>query len=284
MRDSSHVQALNSPACVTVRSSAASWKPDLNEVWTHRELLYFLVWRDIKVRYKQTVLGVTWAVLQPLAIALSMSLLLGRLVKVPPGELPYPVFAYAGMVVWQLFAQASADCSNSLLANERLLTKVYFPRLLLPLSAVLASLLDFAISLVVLAAFLAYFRIAPQFTLLLLPAFALLAAAAALGIGLWLSALNVKYRDVRYTVTFLIQFWFFATPIAYPASAVPARWQAWYALNPMVGVVEGFRWAVRGTGDIPMHTLAVSIGATAAMLLSGLFFFHRTEDTFADYL
>lgn len=284
MISSPHTQTLNSSPPVVIRSDSDSGGLDLKAAWTHRELLYFLVWRDIKVRYKQTALGIAWAVLQPLAIALSMSLLLGRLVKVPQGELPYPVFAYAGMVVWQLFAQASTDCSNSLLANERLLTKVYFPRLLLPLSAVLASLLDFAISLVVLAAFVAYFRISPQFTLLLLPAFALLAAAAALGIGLWLSALNVKYRDVRYTVTFLIQFWFFATPIAYPASAVPARWQVWYALNPMVGVVEGFRWAVRGTGGIPMHTLAVSIGATAAMLISGLFFFHRTEDTFADYL
>lgn len=280
----SNIQTQPSALQVTIESGRTPWKLDLRAIWDHRELLYFLVWRDIKVRYKQTVLGVAWAVLQPLALALSISLLLGRLVPMPQGELPYPVFAYAGMVVWQLFAQATTDGSNSLLANERVLTKVYFPRLLLPLSAVLASLLDFAISLLVLAAFLAYFRIAPHAGLLLLPAFALLAAAAALGIGLWLSALNVKYRDVRYTVTFLIQFWFFATPVAYPLSAVPARWQPWYALNPMVGVVEGFRWAVRGSGAVPVYALALSAGVTAVLFVGGLYFFHQTEDTFADFL
>lgn len=273
-----------SASITTIRSSGFDWFGDLPEVWAHSELLYFLVWRDIKVRYKQTALGVAWAVLQPLAIALSISLLLGRLVPVPQGELPYPAFAYTGMALWQLFAQVTTESSNSLLANERLLTKVYFPRLLLPLAAVLASLVDFAVSLVVLAGFLLYFRIEPRLTLLLLPAFALLAAVAALGIGLWLSALNVKYRDVRYTIGFLIQFGFFVTPVAYPISAVPARLAAWYALNPMVGAVEGFRWAVRGSAAPPLGILAISAANTVFLLLSGWYFFHRTEATFADYL
>lgn len=254
------------------------------ELWSHRELLFFLTWRDIKVRYKQTVIGVAWAVLQPLAIALSLSLLLGRLVKVPAGELPYPVFAYSGMVVWQLFAQAVTDSSNSLLANERLLTKVYFPRLLLPLSAVLSSLLDFGISLFVLAAFLAYFRIVPQASIVLMPLFVVMTVVVALGIGFWLSALNVKYRDVRYTVTFLMQFWFFATPIAYPASTVPERWRFWYELNPMAGVVEGFRWSLRGTGAFPLHMLVTSACVSAVLFAGGLYYFCRTEETFADFM
>ncbi len=284
MRPRSTVQTLNSPPSVTIRSDSGPLGLDLRAIWEHRELLFFLVWRDIKVRYRQTVLGIAWAVLQPLAIAMSISLLFGRLVQVPRGELPYPVFAYAGMVVWQLFSQGVTECSNSLLANDRLVTKVYFPRVLLPLSAVLASLLDFVISLLVLAGFLAWFRITPQAGLLLIPVFAVLTSITALGIGLWLAALNVKYRDVRYTLTFLIQFWFFATPIAYPSTAVPARWQHWYALNPMVGVVEGFRWALRGTGGVPVEILIISAGTIAVLLVSGLFYFQRTEDTFADYI
>jgi lipopolysaccharide transport system permease protein len=269
---------------VTVRGADSPWTVQWRELWQHRELLYFLIWRDIKVRYKQTVIGVAWAVLQPVAIALSLSLLLGRLLKVPAGELPYPVFAYSGMVFWQLFSQAMTESSNSLVANERLLTKVYFPRLLIPLSAVLASVLDFAFALLVLVFFLTYFRIVPHSTILLLPFFVLLTVLIALGIGLWLSALNVKYRDVRYTVTFLVQFWFLATPIAYPSSAVPERWRLWYALNPMVGVVDGFRWSLRGSGAMPLRVVGISICAAAALLVSGLYYFRRTEDTFADYI
>jgi lipopolysaccharide transport system permease protein len=284
MRPRSDVQALDSVPSVTVRSGGAPLGVDLHALWEHRELLFFLVWRDIKVRYRQTVLGIMWAVLQPLAIAMSISMLFGRLVHVPQGELPYPVFAYAGMVLWQLFSQGMLECSNSLLANQQLVTKVYFPRLFLPLSTVLASLLDFAISLLVLAGFLGWFRIAPQVGLLLIPVFVIMTAATALGIGLWLAALNVKYRDVRYTLAFLIQFWFFATPIAYPSSAVPERWQALYALNPMVGIVEGFRWALRGAGALPGQSLAISAGVIAVIFVGGLYYFQRTEDTFADYI
>lgn len=267
-----------------IRGGESSWSLQPRDLWQYRELLHFLTWRDIKVRYKQTVLGMAWAVIQPLAIALTLSLFLGRLVKVPSEGLPYPVFAYSAMVVWQLFANALTGSSNSLLTNERLITKVYFPRLIAPLSAVLASLLDFAISLIVLVVFLIYYRIVPTATIALLPFMALLAVLIALGVGLWLAALNVKYRDVRYTLGFLVQFWFLATPIAYPTSVVPERWRVWYGLNPMVGVVEGFRWTLRGTGAAPVRLLAVSAGVAVTILIGGIYYFRRTEDTFADFI
>jgi len=271
-------------AKVTIRATDTAWQLNWEEIWEHRELLYFLTWRDIKVRYKQTVLGVAWAILQPLAIALSLTLFLGRIVHMPSGDLPYPVFAYAGMVLWQLFAQSLTESSNSILTNERLISKVSFPRLLVPASAVMASLFDFAISLVVLAAYLGCFRIAPAASALLLPIFVLPAAVSSLGAGLWLSALNVKYRDVRYTVNFLVQFWFLATPIAYPTSAVPERWRLLYELNPMVGALDGFRWALRGQGTFPAQAVALSALSAAALLATGLYYFRRTEGTFADFI
>ncbi|HEY1803091.1 MAG TPA: ABC transporter permease [Terracidiphilus sp.] len=269
---------------VIIRGEDSSWSLQPRELWRHRELLYFLTWRDIKVRYKQTVLGLAWAVIQPLAIALTLSLFLGNLVRVPSEGLPYPLFAYSAMVIWQLFANALTESSNSLLANERLITKVYFPRLIAPLSSVLASLIDFAISLLVLAFFLIYYRIVPTERIVTLPLVALLAVLIALGVGLWLAALNVKYRDVRYVVGFLVQFWFLASPIAYPASVVPERWRVWYGLNPMVGVVEGFRWTLRGTGAAPLSLLAISACVAMAILIGGTYYFRRTEDTFADFI
>ncbi|SPE32289.1 ABC-2 type transporter [Candidatus Sulfotelmatomonas gaucii] len=271
-------------AKVTIRAADGSWSLHWGEIWQHRELLYFLTWRDIKVRYKQTVLGVTWAILQPLAIALSLTAFLGRVVHMPSGELPYPVFAYMGMVLWQLFAQSLTDSSNSILTNERLISKTYFPRILVPVSAVLASLFDFAISLLVLVLFLICFRIAPAASAALLLVFVLPATFSALGAGLWLSALNVKYRDVRYTVNFLTQFWFLATPIAYPIGVVSERWRPLYELNPMVGAVEGFRWALRGHGAFPAKAVAFSTVTAAVLLLTGLYYFRRTEDTFADFI
>ncbi|HTB98140.1 MAG TPA: ABC transporter permease [Terracidiphilus sp.] len=269
---------------VVIRGADRSWRLHWDEIWQHRELLYFLTWRDIAVRYKQTAIGVVWAVLQPLAIALSLSLFLGRFVPVQPQELPYPLFAYSGMVVWQLFAQGLTESSNSVLASERLITKVYFPRVLVPMSAVLASLVDCGICLVILSVFLAYYRITPTASILALPVGIFLAALTAFGIGLWLSALNVKYRDVRYTLNFLIQFWFLATPIAYPSSIVPPRWRIWYELNPMVGPVEIVRWALRGTGVLPLHSLAVSICVAFVLFAGGLYYFQRTEDSFADFI
>ncbi len=284
MTSSSELPQVPSAGTVIIRGGESSWSLQPRDLWQYRELLHFLTWRDIKVRYKQTVLGMAWAVIQPLAIALTLSLFLGRLVKVPSEGLPYPVFAYSAMVVWQLFANALTESSNSLLTNERLITKVYFPRLIAPLSAVLASLLDFAISLIVLVVFLIYYRIVPTATIAMLPFMALLAVLIALGVGLWLAALNVKYRDVRYTLGFLVQFWFLATPIAYPISVVPERWRVWYGLNPMVGVVEGFRWTLRGTGAAPVRLLAVSAGVAVMILIGGVYYFRRTEDTFADFI
>lgn len=278
------MQQAASATTVLIEGSSSSWGLHLRDVWQHRELLYFLTWRDIKVRYKQTVLGAAWAIIQPLAVALSLSLFLGRLAKIPSDGLPYPVFAYSGMVVWDLFAQAMSGASGSLLANERLVTKVYFSRLAIPLSAVLASLLDFAIASIALVFFLVFYRIPPTAALAVLPLLVLLTALIAFGAGLWLSALNVKYRDIRYTLGFLVQFWFLATPIAYPTSVVPQRWRILYGLNPMVGVVDTFRWALRGNGGFPFGLMAVSACVGATLFLSGLIYFQLTEDTFADLI
>jgi len=274
----------DSPPLTIIRPSERWRTLCLSELWQYRELLYFLTWRDIKVRYKQTLLGVAWAVIQPLFIALTLSVFLGHLAKVPSDGMPYAVFAYTAMVPWQLFAHALTEASNSVVANERLITKVYFPRMLAPMSAVLAGLVDFGIAFFVLVPFLACYRIVPGASVLALPFFALLAALAAFGVGLWLSALNVQYRDVRYTVGFLVQLWFLLTPVAYPSSLVPERWRDWYGLNPMVGVIEGFRWALLRTGAPPVSLLAVSVAMTAAILVSGLYYFQRMEDTFADVI
>jgi lipopolysaccharide transport system permease protein len=278
------VQNDEAVATVVIRGADSRWSLQWPDLWRHRELLYFLAWRDIKVRYKQTVLGVAWVVLQPLAIALSLNLFLGRLVGKYSGDLPYPVFVYSGMVVWQLFAQALIESSNSLLASQHLISKVYFPRLLVPVSTILSSLLDFVVSLFVLALFLITFHIVPTASIVLFPFMALLAAMVALGLGFWLSALNVKYRDVRYTVSFLVQFWFLATPIAYPSGIVPERWRVWYELNPMVGVVNGFRWTLHGSGTFPAREVAISVCVAMAFFLSGLYYFKRTEDNFADFI
>lgn len=284
MNSVSNNQEAGCATAVLIGGEGSSWSLNLRELWQHRELLYFLTWRDIKVRYKQTVLGLTWVAIQPLAMALSLSLFLGRFVKVPSGDLPYPLFAYSAMVIWQFFAQAVTGASNSLLANERLVTKVHFPRSLVPASSVMASLLDFAIGLVLLVPFLVYYRIAPTLSLAVLPLVVFIAVLIALGLGLWLSALNVKYRDVRHTVNFMVQFWFLATPIAYPTSAVPDRWRLWFGLNPMVGVVEGFRWSLRGSGPAPVYLMAVSACIAALLFVSGLFYFWWTEETFADFI
>jgi len=254
----------------------------LKELWEYRELLYFLTWRDIKVRYKQTVLGAAWAIIQPFFMMVVFSLFFGYLAKVPSDGIPYPIFAYCALLPWQLFAHALTESSNSLVANERLITKVYFPRLVVPISAVLGGLLDFAIAFVILLLMMAYYGVRPTWAIVTLPAFLLLAMLTALGVGLWLSALNVKYRDVRYTISFLIQFWLFATPVAYSSSLVPARWRALYGLNPMAGVVEGFRWALLGKSEGPGALLAVSVAVVILILIGGLYYFRRMEAEFAD--
>ena len=255
---------------------------DLKALWEYRELLYFLVWRDIKVRYKQTALGAAWAILQPVMTMVVFSIFFGRLAKVPSDGVPYPIFAYVALLPWQLFAFALSESSNSLVASQNLITKVYFPRLVIPISSVLAGLVDFAIAFVILLAMMLYYGIVPTAAMALLPLFLLFAVVTALSVGLWLSALNVKYRDVRYTIPFLTQFWMFATPVAYPSSLVPAKWRALYGLNPMAGVVEGFRWALLGKSHAPGPLLLVSIVAVVVLLFGGLRYFKKTESTFAD--
>lgn len=269
---------------VTIRAVDSRWRLEWKELWRHRELLYFLTWRDIKVRYKQTVLGVAWVMLQPIALALSLSLFFSHIIARPIGELPYPLFAFSGIALWQFFSQSLTESSNSLVANERLISKIYLPRLLMPLSSVLTSLFDFAINLVLLAAFLAYFKIPLQFSIMFLPACVLLAGISAAGAGFWLSALNVKYRDVRYTIGFIVQLWFLASPIAYSSVVVPYPWRLVYALNPMVGAIEGFRWALQGTSPPPVVALCISTSVAGLLFATGLYYFRRNEDTFADVI
>lgn len=254
----------------------------LKELWEYRELLYFLTWRDIKVRYKQTALGAAWAVIQPLFMMLVFSLFFGKLAHVPSDGMPYPIFTFCALLPWQLFAHALTESSNSLVANERLITKVYFPRLVVPIAAVLGGLVDFAVAFVILLGLMFYYRVVPSWALVTLPGFILLAIMTALGVALWLSALNVQYRDVRYTMGFLIQFWLFATPVAYPSSIVPPAWRALYGLNPMAGVVEGFRWALLAKSEPPGAMLGVSIAVVVLILIGGLYYFRRMEQQFAD--
>jgi lipopolysaccharide transport system permease protein len=267
---------------LTIRRSKGLLSLNLADVWEYRELLYFLVWRDIKVRYKQTVLGAAWAVIQPLMTMVVFSIFFGRLAKIPSDGVPYPVFAYAALLPWQLFAFALTESSNSLVGSQNLITKVYFPRLIIPLSSVLAGLVDFTISFFVLLGLMLWYGIRPTAAVAWLPLFVLFALVTALSVGLWLSALNVKYRDVRYTIPFLTQIWMFATPVAYPSSMVPKPWRAWLGLNPMSGVVEGFRWALLGKSGGPGALLWVSIVAVLLLFTGGLFYFRRTESTFAD--
>jgi len=254
----------------------------LRELWEYRELLYFLTWRDVKVRYKQTVLGAAWAVIQPFFTMVVFSLFFGKLAKMPSDGIPYPIFAYAALVPWNFFAHGLSQSSDSLVGSANLIKKVYFPRLAIPIAAVLSGVVDFSIAFTVLLGMMAYFGIAPTGHVVWLPALLLLALVTALGVGMWLSALNVQFRDVRHTVPFIVQFWLFATPIAYPSSLLSEPWRTVYALNPMVGVVEGFRWALVGTQTAPGPMIGVSALAATALLVGGVFYFRRMEKTFAD--
>jgi lipopolysaccharide transport system permease protein len=255
---------------------------NFRELWDYRELLYFLIWRDVKVRYKQTVLGAAWAIIQPFFMMVVFSLFFGRLARMPSDGIPYPVFAFCALLPWQLFAHALTESSNSIVANERLITKVYFPRLIVPIAAVLSGLIDFCIAFIILLVMMAYYGIVPGWAIITLPGLILFAIITALAVGLWLSALNVQYRDVRYTINFLMQVWLFATPVAYSSSIVPERWRALYGLNPMAGVVEGFRWALLGKTEPPGALLWVSVAVVILLLAGGLFYFRRMEQQFAD--
>jgi lipopolysaccharide transport system permease protein len=271
-------------ASATVRiEPARRWlELRLSEVWQYRELLYFFVWRDVKVRYKQTVIGIAWVVLQPLMTMGVFTLFFGRLAKLPSDSLPYPVFYFSALVPWTYFSTALQSCTSVVVDNQRVITKVYFPRLVLPFSAVVSGVVDFAIGFVVLLVVTAIYGIKPTLAALWLPVLLLLAVLTALGVGLWMSALNALYRDVRYVVPFLMQFWMFASPVAYPSSLVPQRWRWLYGLNPMAGVIDGFRWALTGHGVAPGPLMLASTAAVMVVLLGGLFFFQRMEGTVAD--
>jgi len=257
----------------------------LRQLWFYRELLYFFIWRDLKVRYKQTVLGATWAILQPVLTMIVFSIVFGKLANIkPPDGIPYPVFSYAALLPWQLFSGALANASSSLVINQSLVTKVYFPRILLPLASVLSGLVDFGIAFIVLLGLMIYYHITPTWAVLFLPLFILLALATALAVSLWLSAFNVKYRDFKYMIPFLLQFWMYATPIAYPSTLIPEKWRLVFGLNPMAGVVGGFRWALLGMKAEVAPLLILAVIIVVILLTSGLIYFQRMEQTFADVI
>jgi lipopolysaccharide transport system permease protein len=270
-------------ALTTVYTPSRGWLSlNLRELWTYRELLYFLTWRDIKVRYAQAALGVAWAILQPLLTMVIFSVVFGQLAQLPSDGIPYPVFSFAALLPWQLFAGALQRAGTSLVTNSNLITKVYFPRLVIPMSAVAAGVVDFGISFVVLLGLMVYYGIAPKWEILAIPLLVLLALLTALAVSLWFSALNVQYRDVQYMIPFLIQAWMYASPVAYSANLVPSgKWRILYGLNPMAGVIQGFRWALLGTAP-PDALMVISVVVVIVLLISGLYFFRRMERTFAD--
>ena len=256
---------------------------NLGELWEFRELLFFFVWRDVKVRYKQTVLGASWAILQPFFTMVVFSLFFGKLAKMPSDGIPYPIFSYAALVPWTFFSNGISKGASSLVGGGNLLKKIYFPRMALPISSTLAGIVDFILAFIVLIIMMIYYNIFPTSNIIWLPFLLLLALISCLGVALWLSAMNVQFRDVRYVVPFIVQAWLFATPVVYPASLIKdSFWQAIYALNPMVGVIEGFRWALLGTDTAPGPLIAVSATVAVILLLSGAFYFRRMERTFAD--
>jgi lipopolysaccharide transport system permease protein len=254
----------------------------LDELWEYRELFYFLTWRDIKVRYKQTVLGAAWAIIQPFFTMVVFSLFFGKLAKIPSDGIPYPLFSYAALVPWTFFANGLNQSSNSLVGSANLITKVYFPRMVIPISSIFSGALDFVLAFIVLLGMMAFYGTFPTANIFWLPFLLFLAFVTALGVGMWLSALNVQFRDVRYTLPFLTQLWLFATPIAYPSSLLAEPWRTIYGINPMVGVIEGFRWALLGTQTAPGPIVVVSSLASVVILIGGAFYFRRMEKSFAD--
>jgi len=275
--------SFNSP--VTIVKPSRGWVSlNLGELREYRELIYFLTWRDIKVRYKQTVLGAAWAIIQPFFTMVVFSLFFGKLAKVPSDGIPYPIFAYAALVPWTFFANGLSQSSNSLVGSTNLIKKVYFPRLVVPISSVISGVFDFVLAFVVLVGMMLYYGIFPTVNIVWLPLLLLLTLTTSLGVGLWLSTLNVQFRDVRYTVPFLTQFWLFSTPIAYPSSLLSQPWRTLYGINPMVGVVEGFRWALLGTDTAPGPIIIVSSLVALVLLVGGAFYFRRLEKSFADVI
>jgi len=283
MGDSMIAGQMRSPT-VVIEPQRGLFNLDLQAVWEYRELLYFLVWRDVKIRYKQTVIGAGWAILQPLMTMVIFTVVFGNFAKVPSDGLPYPIFAYTALLPWTYFAQAMNRSSESLVSNTNLISKVYFPRLIIPIAAVAAPLVDFNIAFVILFGMMWWFGVTPTWGLLALPLFLCLAFTTALAVSLFSAAINVKYRDVRYTIPFVVQFWMYASPVAYPVSLVPEKWRLLYSLNPMAGVIEGFRWALLGNDSPDFRVMAVSAIVVMLLLLGGLVYFKNTERTFADVI
>jgi len=270
---------------VTIIQPPKGWVPlELRGLWEYRDLLYLFVWRDLKLRYKQTMVGASWAIIQPFIAMVVLSIFFGKLIKVPSEGIPYPIFAYTALVPWMYFVNALTQSSNSVVGNYTMITRVYFPRLVIPITTVVTGLLDFAIAFAILIGMMLFYGIVPTAAIWTLPFFILLTIATALGLGLWLAALNVEYRDVRFILPFLTQILFFITPVAYPSSLVPEPWRAIYSLNPMVGVVEGFRWALLGKAQPPSVVLVISVIAVIGLLIGGLYFFRYKEGTFADVI
>ncbi len=283
MNNSNQEVTTSSAPTVVIRPSRG-WIPiNLRDLWAYRELLYFLTWRDIKVRYKQTLLGFAWAIIQPLFMMIVFTLFFGTLAKIPSEGIPYPLFNYTALLPWTLFAEGISRSSNSLIGSTNLVQKVYFPRLIMPLAGILSPVVDFAIAFIILIGLMLYYGYPPTINLFWLPAFIILALITSLGVGLWLSAINVKYRDVRYIIPFLVQIWLFASPVVYASSLLPEKYQIIYGINPMAGVIEGFRWAILGT-EPPGSLIAVSAAITVAILISGAYYFRHSEKTFADVI
>jgi|SRR4030095_6054775 lipopolysaccharide transport system permease protein len=274
--------SLSTEPTVVIEPSKRLLHLDLKAIWEYRELLYILVWRDLKVRYKQTVIGAGWAILQPLMTMAIFTVVFGTFVKIPSDGVPYPIFAYSALLPWSLFANSLTRGGTSIVGNAHILSKIYFPRLLLPLSGILSPIVDFAISIVILVAMMIWFGTLPTWGVLALPLFLFLALLTALAVGLWLSALNVRYRDVGHAIPFLVQLWMFASPIAYPISLVPEKWRTLYMLNPMAGVIVGFRWALLGTESLDFRMIVISSIMVLALLVPGIVYFKYTERTFAD--
>jgi lipopolysaccharide transport system permease protein len=271
------------PTTVYIKPTSGLAALNLGDLWHYRELIVFMIWRDIKVRYKQTLLGATWAIIQPVMTMLVFNFLFGSVAKVPTDGIPYPIFSFTALLPWGLFTTALNSASRSLTANTNMITKTYFPRLVLPMASVLGGLLDFAIAFVILIGMMFYYHVTPSLTALwAVPLFVLLAIIAALGVALWLSAINVQYRDVGYALPFITQFWLFITPVAYSSKVISEKWQILYALNPMAGVVNGFRWALLGSGNGPDLLVAISTGISLIILFTGLIYFRNMERTFAD--
>ncbi|HAV77882.1 MAG TPA: phosphate ABC transporter permease [Anaerolineae bacterium] len=274
----------NEPTTIYIKPSKGLAALNLRDLWIYRELIYFMIWRDVKVRYKQTMLGAAWAIIQPVLTMIVFTFLFGRIAKLPTdGNIPYPIFSYTALLPWGLFVAALNQASRSLTSNQNMVTKIYFPRLVLPLASILSGLVDFVIAFVILIGLMIYYGVTPSINAIwALPLFLLLTIISALGVALWLAAINVQYRDVNYALPFMTQFWLFITPVAYSSNLISEQWQLVYSLNPMAGVVNGFRWALLGTNTGPGPEMAVSVVISIIILIGGLFYFRNMEKTFAD--